>query len=216
LGINNFLELSSGFSFRGLDAIGAADVHYIDTDLPGVIAQKTGIIDTIKGDDFQLKGILEILPLNALDEDAFAKTVARFDAGPLAIINEGLLMYLGIEEKEQLCAIIRKTLKERGGYWITADIYIKRLPQATIFRFDDEFQAFLDEQHVEDKMFDSFEAAEAFFNKCGFEIDREAEVGYSALTAIPYVYKTATEEQLTELGETGKLHATWRLKVAEG
>lgn len=33
LTINNILELSSGFSFRGLDTVRNREVHYIDTDL---------------------------------------------------------------------------------------------------------------------------------------------------------------------------------------
>ena len=40
LGIKNILELSSGFSFRGLAAVEKEDVYYIDTDLPDLIETK--------------------------------------------------------------------------------------------------------------------------------------------------------------------------------
>ncbi len=213
--IPNILELSSGFSFRGLETTRDANVHYIDTDLPGVISQKAKMTEDITGDGLQLKGKLEILPLNALDEAAFDEAVARFEAGPIAIVNEGLLMYLDLEEKEQLCAIIHKTLKQRGGYWITADVYIKNPPAASAMHFEDELQAFLDAQRVEEKKFDSFEAAEAFFRKCGFVVDKEAEIDYGALTAMPYLLKCIPETQLADIGKSGKIHATWRLKIAE-
>ena len=39
-GIKNIMEISSGFSFRGLDKVLNEEVFYIDTDLPGLIADK--------------------------------------------------------------------------------------------------------------------------------------------------------------------------------
>lgn len=42
------LELSSGFSFRGLAAVSAHDVHYIDTDLEGVINDKQPLVEDEK------------------------------------------------------------------------------------------------------------------------------------------------------------------------
>src|SRR5665213_3860827 len=38
LPVHNVLELSSGFSFRGLDLVQRKEVNYIDTDLPEVIS----------------------------------------------------------------------------------------------------------------------------------------------------------------------------------
>jgi len=41
----NILELSSGYSLRGLDlCVNDKDVHYIDTDLPEVVAVKQNMI----------------------------------------------------------------------------------------------------------------------------------------------------------------------------
>ncbi len=138
LPIKNILELSSGVSStRGLDAVQRQDIHYIDTDLPGVTSVKRDFVAALQGDDHP-RGTLEILPLNALDEEQFGLTVSRFPAGPLAIVNEGLLMYLGIEEKERLCRIIHKILGARGGYWITADIYIKRPDDEDQLKTDDQ------------------------------------------------------------------------------
>src|SRR5665213_2095041 len=41
LPVKNILELSSGFSFRGLELVKEKNVHYIDTDLPEIIEKKS-------------------------------------------------------------------------------------------------------------------------------------------------------------------------------
>src|SRR5678815_5247001 len=46
--VKNILELSSGFSFRGLELTRDNDIHYIDTDLPVVIDQKTILVKELK------------------------------------------------------------------------------------------------------------------------------------------------------------------------
>ena len=47
-GIKNILELSSGFSFRGLNMCKDSGVFYIDTDLPEIIENKKVILDLQK------------------------------------------------------------------------------------------------------------------------------------------------------------------------
>src|ERR1700761_2791794 len=102
LPIKNILELSSGFSFRGLKAIEQDGAHYIDTDLPGVIESKAAFVNDLQPHP-NSKSKLEILPVNALDEEAFMAIVDRFPANePIVIVNEGLLMYLSMPEKEKL------------------------------------------------------------------------------------------------------------------
>ena len=65
LPIKNILELSSGFSFRGLETTKKGGYHYIDTDLPDVIAVKKNIITSLtqSNSGFNEAGKLEILPL---------------------------------------------------------------------------------------------------------------------------------------------------------
>lgn len=212
----NILELSSGFSFRGLAAIQKESVYYIDTDLSNIIETKKDFTDALKGKDFQAKGMLEILPLNALDEQAFEATVNRFPPGEIVIVNEGLLMYLGLPEKEKLCAVIRKVLAARGGYWITADIYIKNEYSNVRAGMSDELNRFFRQHNIVENMFDSFEAAEAFFNKNGLAVDKEAEMNYQEMTVMPYLLQSATPEHMETAKKQGKVHATWRLKLAEG
>ena len=212
--VANILELSSGFSFRGLDAVQHKHVHYIDTDLPGVIEQKEKLMTAIPpGDGTQ--GRLELLPLNALEKGQFNDVINRFNEGELAIVNEGLLMYLDTEEKRKLCGIIHDVLSKRGGYWITADIYVPTGPIPAILDFKDELQHFLDEQKVEEKKFESMAAAEAFFLSCGFVVEKEAEMNYMQMEALPYLLKTVPPELMKAMGDSGnrKIQATWRLKV---
>ena len=216
LSISNILELSSGFSLRGLDAVVHGKVNYIDTDLPEVMAQKVRLIASLLKQGLVEKGRLELMPLNALDERDFENTVNFFPAGEVAIVNEGLLMYLGMAEKEQLCSIIHKLLQKRGGYWITADIYVRNMrSMGKALKLDDRLQQFLDEHKVEENKFEDFESAEAFFRKQGFVIDKEAVRDHSRITALTHMLTNASAEQLEGLKNAGKHFATWRLRVAD-
>lgn len=209
----NILELSSGFSFRGLALAAGRPVHYIDTDLPDLIATKQRLIADLSGDT-PLRGHYELHPLNALDTTAFQTIVDSMPSGPVIIVNEGLLMYLGKEEKQQLCQFIGKVLHERGGYWITADIYIRHnIPDDPELERGDTLKEFLKQHRVQENMFESFDEAIQLFADAGLVLDKEAEPDYSNLSAAPYFMVSASPELLTRLRGGGKIHATWRLKV---
>jgi O-methyltransferase involved in polyketide biosynthesis len=213
LPIKNILELSSGFSFRGLEKAKQKGVHYIDTDLPDVINTKKEFITSLQKENVNLQGKLELLPLNALDENQFHEIVNHFPEGEIVIVNEGLLMYLDSDEKERLCKIIRYILKERGGYWITADIYIKN--KLKNIQVDARTQEFFEQHHIEENRFSSFEIAEEFFKKMGFAVEKEAKVKRSQLTAFKYLIKSITLKHFFKFYKAGKIQATWRLRIAE-
>ncbi len=207
----NILELSSGYSLRGLDMAVKSDVHYIDTDLPEVIATKQQIIDQLRLGK-ELKGKFDLLPLNALDVPAFHRIVNQFESGPLTVVNEGLLMYLDMEEKKKLCDIIHSSLKERGGCWITADIYVKRPPEMMMTLPQSEKEAAFFEQHkIEENKFDNYEAAEAFFNQQGFKLVREAVPDYVNMSALPYLKEAMPASMRDMQGPPPKIQATWML-----
>lgn len=213
LQVKNILELSSGFSFRGLDKVLGEDAHYIDTDLPDVISTKLPLLASLQRDMIP-KGKLETLPLNALDEAAFEATAAHFKKGEIVIVNEGLLVYLSTDEKKKLCHNIRSLLEKTGGYWITADIYIKSERRFSNFLPDDKLQQFLKEHRIEENKFDSFEQAEAFFKSEGFLIDKEAEAEHQKSGSLKYLITNASKEQLEGLSRNGRIRASWRLKLA--
>ena len=209
----NILELSSGFSFRGLAIAAHRPVYYVDTDLPEVIETKRQLVSALGA--APTPGHYELRPLNALDETAFKTIVDSLPPGELIIVNEGLLMYLDLQEKQRLGALIRKTLQERGGYWITADIYLKQDKrfQDPELQKGDTMQKFLEQHKVDDNMFNSFEEATQLFTAMGFTIDNEAEPDYASMTAIPYFLASASPELLQRMRQGGKIHATWRLRV---
>lgn len=213
--VHHILELCSGFSFRGLDAMQKKNIHYIDTDLPGVINLKKDFITALQQQAPAEGSQLDILPLNALDALQVNATAERFSPGPVTIVNEGLLMYLDLQEKEHLCSIIHTLLSHRGGYWITADIYIKDKHAGVSKQLNDQLNSFFEEHRITEKMFNSFEDAELFFNNAGFVIDKEARPDKSALSALPALLQHATEGQLHKLQKAGKLQTTWRLKIAK-
>jgi O-methyltransferase involved in polyketide biosynthesis len=210
---NNFLELSSGFSFRGLDMSRNSQVHYIDSDLPGIVNQKKVLLTDLTAGLPAYPGRLETVPLNALDEEQFVKIAQQFPKGSIIILNEGLLMYLDMTEKEKLCNIIYNVLKQRGGYWVTGDIYIKSSMERLQPDKEDSYKDFSEEHQVYNNMFESFDAAEQFFNKAGFTVESESEVELSKLSSLKYMLANASVPHLLELNPADKIRTTWCLKV---
>lgn len=211
LPVKNILELSSGFSFRGLDMVKRKDVYYIDTDLLEMTATKQRLINEIPDANSNWKGKLELLPLNALDETRLHEVVNRFPPGEIAIVNEGLLMYLEEHEKKKLCRTIHSVLKERGGCWITADVYVQR--KMNQVRLNDEFQKFADQHRVEEKKFASFSSAREFFREAGFTVEKVAKVDQSKITSRKYLLKKVSFWQMLRYLLMGKIQATWRLRT---
>jgi hypothetical protein len=73
LPITNILEISSGFSFRGLALSQEQPIFYIDTDLPELIATKQQFVTALIATD-----------TNAAEDKAATKTAANADANTLA------------------------------------------------------------------------------------------------------------------------------------
>jgi O-methyltransferase involved in polyketide biosynthesis len=219
INITNILELSSGFSLRGLDKTSQNTYHYIDTDLPDIISTKKDILDKLKPADNQ--GTLELLPLNVMDEKQFHQVISHFPTGEIVIVNEGLLMYLDEKEKEKLCKIIHGILSERGGYWITSDIYIQNTvyklhpPKDTETQKETEMQEFIKKHKIEENKFASFDQAKDFFQKNGFIIDKEAKVPLSKLSSMKYLKRILKLNNIPTTGKAEKIQATWRLRVSK-
>jgi O-methyltransferase involved in polyketide biosynthesis len=168
LGSTRILELAAGLSFRGLDmAARRADVVYLDTDLPQMAATKAGLVRQLHPEP--LKGTLLVKPLNALDPEAFRVSVDLLPSAPIAIVQEGLLMYLDEAEKAALAANVRAALLARGGAWITADVYVRSALQP---QRDERTAKFLQEHRVEERKFADFAAATAFFESQGLSVAR--------------------------------------------
>jgi O-methyltransferase involved in polyketide biosynthesis len=165
-GATRVLEIAAGLSFRGLSMAARKDVAYFDTDLPELVSVKSELVARLH--PAPLAGCLRLQALDALDAAAFRRTVQEMPSGAFAVIHEGLLMYLGEDEKMQLAASVREALLERGGAWITADVYVR---SETHLLRDESTQKFLAEHRVEENKFADWKAAETFFTSNGFSID---------------------------------------------
>jgi O-methyltransferase involved in polyketide biosynthesis len=218
IGLTNILELSSGFSFRGLQRTLNEDVFYIDTDLPEVIAAKETLLKPLlRTLPEHLIGQLLLRPLNVMDEDAFLQLANRFPPGPLALVNEGLLVYLTEGEKRKLCATIRTLLERRGGYWTTADIYVRNREENNALSMDmaPSISKFLVDHHVEENKFESFSSAESFFGSCGLRIAHKAVPDYSTLRSMELLRERSSRQPNTPpIVTRQRIRETWILEVA--
>jgi O-methyltransferase involved in polyketide biosynthesis len=167
LGATRVLELAAGLSFRSLARAAVAGVCYVDTDLPELAALKAELVAQLAP---PLAGELRVQALDALDADAMRATVDAMPPGELAIVHEGLLMYLDDDEKARLAANIRAALVARGGAWVTADVYVR---SDTHLHRDARTEQFLAEHRVEERKFADWAAADAFFPVHGFAVERK-------------------------------------------
>jgi O-methyltransferase involved in polyketide biosynthesis len=168
-GIPRVLEIASGLGFRGLAMAERKDVLYVDSDLPGLASIKAELVQKLHPGP--LRGTLRVRALDALDADAFRAAVEEMPAGPVAVVHEGLLMYLDDAEKRRLASSVLEALRRRGGAWITADVYVR---SETHLLRDARTTAFLAAHRVEDNKFADFGSARAFFEGCGFRVRETA------------------------------------------
>jgi O-methyltransferase involved in polyketide biosynthesis len=131
-GTTRVMEIASGFSFRGLALAARESIFYLDTDLPEIVATKVDLVSKLHPSP--LVGTLRVRALNALDAQAFHSAIEEIPPGTITIVNEGLLVYLDDAEKAKLAANVRAALLERGGAWITADVYVKSPVGASVLQ----------------------------------------------------------------------------------
>jgi O-methyltransferase involved in polyketide biosynthesis len=166
--LTRVLEIGAGLSFRGLELTRASDTFYLDTDLPNIAALKAELVAQLHPGP--LIGTLRIQALNAVDDDAFEAAIDAVPPGPIAVANEGLLVYLDGTEKARLAANVRRALKARGGVWLTADVYVQNPGGSAPTVGYGRSREFLDRHRVEHNKFANFAAAERFFTDNGFRI----------------------------------------------
>lgn len=173
-GIRQVLELASGFSLRGLAMTRNADITYIESDLDELTSEKIELVAEIRARyRFENYGNHHIAAANALDTDQLRAAVRPLRRDQrLVIVNEGLIQYFSVAEREALAKNVRDLLREcGGGVWITPDFTMKsdarnvseerkRLRQVIIG---------VTERSFYDAAFDTYEQMNAFFRDFGFE-----------------------------------------------
>jgi hypothetical protein len=117
--ITQFLELASGFLPRGLEFTSDSKVTFVESDLPEIIEQKRQMVELI-GDRQNLH--FTDIDAVALPNQLLNKTENIFKPDqPVLISCEGFLLFLGKEEKRQVCLNIKEMLERHGGVWLTPD-----------------------------------------------------------------------------------------------
>ncbi len=210
----NILELSSGYSFRGIDYCQKhPDIHFIDTDLPEVVRIKRQVISDLQLDE-SLLGHYELQPLNALEEHAFQQVTQGFDEGPLSLVNEGLMMYLNEAEQARLCSIIHDVLRQRGGCWINADVCVRRAAAMPMqMPMSEQERHFFEQHQIEENKYESFDTALEFFKAQGFRLVKEAEQHYEQLSVMPRLLKVMPEAMRNRNAPPPKMQAAWLLEA---
>ncbi len=127
-GATQILELASGYSLRGLDLTATGSLHYVETDLPEVVATKRELLDDVRRrHDIAPRPLHVVMAADVLDLGQLQRAAAGFDRGrPLVILCEGLVGYLTREETGCLTRNVHRLLGEfTGGTWIVPDFAFK-------------------------------------------------------------------------------------------
>ena len=135
-GITQFLGIATGLDTHGL----AVTKNNKDTVYVEMLMTEEAKIkqEVLKGVSKQIGGVpnnLHIIEGNALDPESYEKASEYFDpTKPVAVVNQGLLVYFTMEQKEQLAKNIQWLLSEFGGKWFTADLRAVTPPPSLIER----------------------------------------------------------------------------------
>jgi hypothetical protein len=172
--INHVLELASGFSLRGLAMAQDPKYVYVESDLSQLNVEKKKLVNEVRS-RFEIAdlGNHSIVDVNALHSDELDAALDRFPSHSeeIAIVNEGLLMYLSAEERATVATNVRTVLnKFRRGIWITPDFSTRALTDNvpdSVKRFRNAVFGATDRQ-IYDSAFDNEEAIEHFFASVGF------------------------------------------------
>jgi len=126
-GATQVLELASGLSLRGLAMTRDPAITYVESDLEEVTEIKRSLVAELRRKyGLPSHGNLHLVTANALDRDALHLAVEPFRRDrPIAVVHEGLLLYLSRDEMETVALNIRELLVEFGGVWITPDFSLK-------------------------------------------------------------------------------------------
>ena len=172
-GINQVLEIASGFSPRGIQLAQDPSIEYIGMDLPGVAGDMKALLQKlISSGQIPHQPNYHLCEGSALNlSDLYAAT-SRFKEQPIAVVNEGLLRYLSFEEKAVVATNVRQLLDRFGGVWVTPDRSVQRqLPDE---KEQDLQISRLTGIDLAKNYFDHEDAARIFFEKLGYRVEQRS------------------------------------------
>lgn len=119
-GIRQMVELASGLLPRGIAMSENPEVTFVESDLPAMVNRKQQLVRQLIGE----RPNLHFEAIDATHVPSQLPIHANYlnPEQPVAILCEGLLMYLSLVERQQVCANVREMLRSYGGVWITPDI----------------------------------------------------------------------------------------------
>lgn len=122
-GITQILEFASGVTLRGLIMARDPNITYVETDLPGMNSEKLNLVAKLRSrHHLPAYHNLHYHSVNVLNWNEIEPTLKHFSPDkPIAIIHEGLMQYLTVDEKNMAATHIQRILSRFGGIWATPD-----------------------------------------------------------------------------------------------
>lgn len=154
---------------------------------------------------------LHLRPVNVLDRDAMVSAASHFGTTRFAVCNEGLLMYLDMDEKAMMAGNVRGLLLRAGGCWITTDITLgearKKIASMlgpvgkVIAKSAMKNIAAVTGRNISENDFKSTADAFNFYNDLGFEVEEvpmyDGEYTLATLSLIPEKQKVRLLDALS-------------------
>lgn len=172
---NQVLEIAAGLSPRGLIMTEENPLlRYVELDLPAMAQRKRKILRTLfEQHKAEPRNNLHVEDGDALDNDSLLAAARHFRREPVSILNEGLLRYLGFDQKTTVAKNVRSLLEKFGGVWITPDITFKKIAAFQQEREDSRKRVMaISGINVEKNAFENADAARKFFNDLGFAVEQ--------------------------------------------
>jgi O-methyltransferase involved in polyketide biosynthesis len=202
-GIDQVIEFASGMSLRGLAlTLERPNLTYIETDLPELTEEKENIVDSLViSTGLTCPPGHRIMSANILHWNDIEQVLTHLDSTKqVAVVHEGLFMYLTMNEKEVAAQHIRKILSLFGGVWLTPDL--TTMNEKSWYRQDKrDFTRLM--HAIEQRTGRSFAAL-------SFATDEDVAsfLGRMGLTYEVHPQVDGTYE-LSSLPETQEFHADW-------
>ena len=172
-GVVQVLELASGLCPRGMIRTRHnPQIHYVEMDLPEKIELKKQIVeDFVSREILSKKSNLRLIGGNALNGDDLAAAVEGLPIQPLAILCEGLLRYLSLEDQRHLIRNLHDILSRFGGVLITPDIEtLDRINSDPLEQQRYELSVKRLGFDVRDNLLKTIDDARGFYRELGFTI----------------------------------------------
>jgi len=163
----NILEVAVGRSPRDLIFTENPEVNYVATDLPDSLKNHEMIIKELIERHNLKRPNLHFASANALNGNELMSASSLLPEGPVAIISEGFIVYLPMDEKKIFLKNVLDILVRRGGCLITSDInFTKR--NNTVSGIMDSISSTTG-RDIRDLNFENEEVAKKFLSEVGFD-----------------------------------------------